>query len=831
MKELSDTAISGLAQRWLQQARMLVEIRLSDSTAPKICLGFKDQMYNNDWFEGLLLDVSQTESRVDSSGFFKILPGGSSILIDNTKPILRWEKFSDILRDYALVYAEIKIYWILNDDPATVFTSFKGEVEGLTRITDEDCELEAIELSQALNNKFPFTRVNTTDYPGADPDDIGRVISHVWGQAKRVRGVAVDAGTMTTLAVSIGVGVGNITVTSVAGFPAPAGTLWIDEEQMTYNAVDAVNNRFTINARGTAGTVAVEHDAGAVIVEHQAAGYDFILADHPVDAINAIYVDGVRATAGFTSYIGQAGFQHPVYPNKAAVRFTTAYHPRFPKSLYASALVHTDTDNIQFAVSASEKKVLPDGVTWNLTANPTNAIDGDDDSFAAITSPGGWCQGDFANVSYGIILAQFAYVKLGASAGIGNWTNAAWTPAAVAPATNEYVQFRPNQALGAADNLNGALPAGVMTVTVNSTAGFPTAGTLLIGAEEITYDSITATTFNVIERGAWQTADVWHGGGAAVREIIAGAWNLAIAMAPPPAAGVYPMFEVYKIFYYIPTMTKTGGGTGTLTGNSAADTAVGSIISADIDGYRDLTGDYGGAASLIERPDWFWKHLMIELFGQTLNEIDVPALTAVGVQYAANSYTLAVVLDDEMSFTDIMLQFSIQTRTAVVWAQGKGTLVWLESDPGVDGDISKQEKMGCIVAQTHRNRIRNDSTGLLERFWDMSGEEAYRSEVIASDATSQSTYGTIKETFFFNWVIVTAMAQSLLDFWMDFLKDEKKLIEVDGVWSLLKYNPGDVLTFSDFPLFENYTVPPKFLLTRAGYSIDGDTVEVEGIEM
>ena len=34
-----------------------------------------------------------------------------------------------------------------------------------------------------------------------------------------------------------------------------------------------------------------------------------------------------------------------------------------------------------------------------------------------------------------------------------------------------------------------------ITITVDTTAGFPTSGTLLIGTEELTYSGKTATTF------------------------------------------------------------------------------------------------------------------------------------------------------------------------------------------------------------------------------------------------------------------------------------------------------------------------------------------------
>jgi hypothetical protein len=50
--------------------------------------------------------------------------------------------------------------------------------------------------------------------------------------------------------------------------------------------------------------------------------------------------------------------------------------------------------------------------------------------------------------------------------------------------------------------LDGAILVGDTTLTVDSTVGFPTTGTLLIGTEQITYTGKTATTFTGCTRGA-----------------------------------------------------------------------------------------------------------------------------------------------------------------------------------------------------------------------------------------------------------------------------------------------------------------------------------------
>ena len=53
--------------------------------------------------------------------------------------------------------------------------------------------------------------------------------------------------------------------------------------------------------------------------------------------------------------------------------------------------------------------------------------------------------------------------------------------------------------------LNGAITNSATTLTVDTTAGFPTTGTLLIGSEQMTYTGKTATTFTGVSRAANST--------------------------------------------------------------------------------------------------------------------------------------------------------------------------------------------------------------------------------------------------------------------------------------------------------------------------------------
>ena len=58
--------------------------------------------------------------------------------------------------------------------------------------------------------------------------------------------------------------------------------------------------------------------------------------------------------------------------------------------------------------------------------------------------------------------------------------------------------------------VTASAPATGAALTVDTTAGFPSSGTLLVGTEQISYTGLTATTFTGITRGANSTTAATH---------------------------------------------------------------------------------------------------------------------------------------------------------------------------------------------------------------------------------------------------------------------------------------------------------------------------------
>ena len=74
------------------------------------------------------------------------------------------------------------------------------------------------------------------------------------------------------------------------------------------------------------------------------------------------------------------------------------------------------------------------------------------------------------------------------------------------------------RATGSSTDLDGALNNSATTITVNSTSGFSSTGTILIGSEQITYTGTTSTTFTGCTRGANSTTATSHLDDATVQQ-------------------------------------------------------------------------------------------------------------------------------------------------------------------------------------------------------------------------------------------------------------------------------------------------------------------------
>jgi len=304
----------------------------------------------------------------------------ATIEIDNSVTIGGYDRLTELLAVKAAQYVKVTLSLLFNgaDGSGNIVPLFVGKIEDIEGITDRTVSLQLSGYELDVANKFPAEYVEATTFSGADPDDLGKMLPVVYGQAKRVPLRAIDAGGLTSLAEDLDDSETSIDVTDADRLPA-TGTVYIDEEQISYTG--KTGDTLTGCTRGANATTAVAHNLGAAVAEKQT---EYIYAiGHAVKAIDAVYVDGVKIPSGnYTAYTGQTGDQHGTYSGRAVVSFSAL--PKLEKIVNIELDDNlTVSDDIDFAAPETTIETYPDGNS-GTGSNPANAYDGSENTYCDI---------------------------------------------------------------------------------------------------------------------------------------------------------------------------------------------------------------------------------------------------------------------------------------------------------------------------------------------------------------------------------------------------------------------------------------------------------------
>ena len=143
-------------------------------------------------------------------------------------------------------------------------------------------------------------------------------------------------------------------------------------------------------------------------------------------------------------------------------------------------------------------------------------------------------------------------------------------------------------------NLDGALTDSATTVTVNSTTGFDSTGTIFIGNEQITYTGTSSTTFTGATRGANSTTAAAHSDDTQVAQFENGGVPQYVARTPDNNFLLYPFptkgFSLKYDFFSFPTDMSAHSDTTTIPDRFAAVIVDGAT--AFVYQYRGETQQY-----------------------------------------------------------------------------------------------------------------------------------------------------------------------------------------------------------------------------------------------
>lgn len=328
--------------------------------------------------------------------------------------------------------------WFRGLNPATdpPVKMWVGNIVDFEKVDELNYSLTLVDQSVRVD-KYIGEKVTLDEYPGADPDEVGKVKPIIYGAVTRTPCLALDAGSVTMLKSNIDATVTTIPVSDTTGFAAGM-TIQIDEEQLIIGSIGT--EQFTGCTRHANATVAAKHQKGALGWEKQTT-FVFMWADHPVKSISKVWAkfggDDRRRfldiTAECATYTGQPGYELVGYPGKAMITISDLAAIRKKAENWLA------DDNIEVAAEGSSYGVTPTGGLGDDWTEDGNSIDGSQSTYASLLGDYGVTYNvDFTwpSTSHGPIDTQYAYYTFEDQRTLGNGTvvptNSGWSPASIA---------------------------------------------------------------------------------------------------------------------------------------------------------------------------------------------------------------------------------------------------------------------------------------------------------------------------------------------------------------------------------------------------------------
>lgn len=688
----------------------------------------------------------------------------------------------------------------------------------------------------AKNNRLVGRKISRDDYPGADPDAIGRAESIIYGSPRNVPCQAVVAGAASAL-------VSDITDTQTAAielslpadgisFPA-SGTLQIGNEKLAYTGIS--NRVLTGVTRGAAGTVAVAHKKGAAAFEVR-GDFTYLVAGHPVKGIGDIYVGGVRVLSGATRLTDSGG--------KAKVVLDSKFTLEKAVSLDVSQGSHSHS-----SPSWTGSGSWASASRWTAAANPgwtanqwVNYAFMDADSH------------DFLIIGNGANYVDISIMNTGIALKTGSYTGTIFQ----AQTENVFQDTQSGSYSAFAGSTVGALNDGSNDVwggCAVSGAYIDTARSFavsdkgrIIGVKLCT--TIGHPTYNGTGRSAVQSAGAFNGqsiqgGGTAKTSYkTAGTMTKAGDVTWSDIAGVSLRFtwaggnaalgwEHWLEVYYVPYGGGASPATGVaLSGNSAADIVVGGPVTCDVDGYADdAYGTYTGTpGAVIENPADVFRHFLMTYMEVPVSGIDASFADARNSLSLAipGGYSFAGVIDRQVDGFTVLEDLSRQSRLKLLHDGYTAKLKFTSNAPSVDKSVSAANirRSGLSLFRTEEGEIINSLDIHYIRDWTRPSSSGNFLGIAGStaaypasgDPASVAAYGQRfpAKPFLFGFVRDAAMASDMRDFYITRYKDRKRRVLLDLFLDCFELEEGDIIGL-DYSSQALSTVGAKFIVEKAAY--------------
>ncbi|MEE8219494.1 MAG: hypothetical protein V3R43_02525, partial [bacterium] len=219
------------------------------------------------------------------------------LLFANSKTVAGFARFSDLLISHPIAFATVTIKWWMKgaDASADLITDFVGQAEEAGSITSDTVEVIVSGIEMAQRDPLPLYKINTTDFPNAAPEAIGRVCGPVIGTVEDVPVYPVDAGARSLLRAYItSASTGPLELSDASRFPS-SGTVIVGQEEIGYTSKSGDDLTGLTRAQG--GSTAVFHNRGGAVIEKKTE-YTYLGPTIPMKTVSRVRVAGTALGAG-----------------------------------------------------------------------------------------------------------------------------------------------------------------------------------------------------------------------------------------------------------------------------------------------------------------------------------------------------------------------------------------------------------------------------------------------------------------------------------------------------------------------------------------------------
>lgn len=295
MKTLTAPATAQSLMRGID-ARALVTVAFADGLTIRVSDQSISSAPDGNDYLGLLTELPDVVGGFDD--FSKTNePRELRLSFANSKTVAGFSRFSDLLISHPIAFATVTIKWWMKgaDASADLITDFVGQAEEAASITADTVEVIVSGIEMAQRDPLPLYKINTTDFPNAAPEAIGRVCGPIIGTVEDVPAYPVDAGARDLLRAYItSASTGPLELSDASRFPS-SGTVIVGQEEIAYTGKSG--DDLTGLTRAQNSTTAVFHNRGGAVIEKKTE-YTYLGPSFPMKTVSRVRVAGTALGAG-----------------------------------------------------------------------------------------------------------------------------------------------------------------------------------------------------------------------------------------------------------------------------------------------------------------------------------------------------------------------------------------------------------------------------------------------------------------------------------------------------------------------------------------------------